>query len=204
MVRPQTLPQPQIPRTTLRINFPDGDRIAAHPRAAYLPGPCGNTFRCDRRGPRHRHRHVRWPHRALRPGGRAVRRSQLLPCHCAGRTGRDRRRIHRHGPWRLSSPPVATPSTTSPSACAKNARSSSAPATKKKRSTRSSSNTACAEANAEPVLEALKRRPQAWVDFMMRFELGLEEPRRKPRHRSRPHHRLSPTSPAASSHCFLT
>jgi vacuolar iron transporter family protein len=27
-----------------------------------------------------------------------------------------------------------------------------------------------------PVLEALKRRPQAWVDFMMRFELGLEQP----------------------------
>jgi VIT1/CCC1 family predicted Fe2+/Mn2+ transporter len=27
-----------------------------------------------------------------------------------------------------------------------------------------------------PVLEALKRKPQAWVDFMMRFELGLEEP----------------------------
>ena len=26
------------------------------------------------------------------------------------------------------------------------------------------------------VLEALKRRPAAWVDFMMRFELGLEEP----------------------------
>ena len=26
------------------------------------------------------------------------------------------------------------------------------------------------------VLEALKRRPQAWVDFMMRFELGLEKP----------------------------
>lgn len=29
-----------------------------------------------------------------------------------------------------------------------------------------------------PVLEALKRRPTAWVDFMMRFELGLEEPER--------------------------
>ncbi len=29
-----------------------------------------------------------------------------------------------------------------------------------------------------PVLEALKRKPQAWVDFMMRFELGLEEPQR--------------------------
>jgi vacuolar iron transporter family protein len=27
-----------------------------------------------------------------------------------------------------------------------------------------------------PVLEALKRKPQAWVNFMMRFELGLEEP----------------------------
>ncbi len=28
---------------------------------------------------------------------------------------------------------------------------------------------------SEPVLEALKRNPKAWVDFMMRFELGLEE-----------------------------
>jgi vacuolar iron transporter family protein len=27
-----------------------------------------------------------------------------------------------------------------------------------------------------PVIEALSRRPDAWVDFMMRFELGLEEP----------------------------
>jgi VIT1/CCC1 family predicted Fe2+/Mn2+ transporter len=27
-----------------------------------------------------------------------------------------------------------------------------------------------------PVVEALCRRPDAWVDFMMRFELGLEEP----------------------------
>lgn len=28
----------------------------------------------------------------------------------------------------------------------------------------------------EPVVEALSKRPDAWVDFMMRFELGLEEP----------------------------
>jgi VIT1/CCC1 family predicted Fe2+/Mn2+ transporter len=27
-----------------------------------------------------------------------------------------------------------------------------------------------------PVVTALQRRPRAWVDFMMRFELGLEEP----------------------------
>src|SRR5881392_209750 len=27
-----------------------------------------------------------------------------------------------------------------------------------------------------PVVEALSRRPDAWVDFMMRYELGLEEP----------------------------
>ncbi len=27
-----------------------------------------------------------------------------------------------------------------------------------------------------PIVEALSRRPDAWVDFMMRFELGLEEP----------------------------
>ena len=27
-----------------------------------------------------------------------------------------------------------------------------------------------------PVLKALRARPEAWVDFMMRFELGLDEP----------------------------
>src|SRR6202046_3989512 len=31
-------------------------------------------------------------------------------------------------------------------------------------------------ASAAPVLAALKRNPIAWVDFMMRFELGLEKP----------------------------
>jgi VIT1/CCC1 family predicted Fe2+/Mn2+ transporter len=34
------------------------------------------------------------------------------------------------------------------------------------------------------VLEALKRQPKAWVDFMMRFELGLEEPQRNRASRS--------------------
>ena len=29
---------------------------------------------------------------------------------------------------------------------------------------------------ARPVVEALQKRPEAWVDFMMRFELGLERP----------------------------
>jgi VIT1/CCC1 family predicted Fe2+/Mn2+ transporter len=31
-------------------------------------------------------------------------------------------------------------------------------------------------AQASPVVEALSHHPKAWVDFMMRFELGLEEP----------------------------
>ena len=31
-------------------------------------------------------------------------------------------------------------------------------------------------AEARPVVDALKKRPEAWVDFMMRFELGLERP----------------------------
>jgi len=30
--------------------------------------------------------------------------------------------------------------------------------------------------DSKPVVEALKKNPKAWVDFMMRFELGLEEP----------------------------
>jgi VIT1/CCC1 family predicted Fe2+/Mn2+ transporter len=29
---------------------------------------------------------------------------------------------------------------------------------------------------SRPVVEALRKRPEAWVDFMMRFELGLERP----------------------------
>ena len=41
-----------------------------------------------------------------------------------------------------------------------------------------------ARSESKPVLEALKRRPQAWVDFMMRFELGLEEPQRNRASRS--------------------
>lgn len=27
-----------------------------------------------------------------------------------------------------------------------------------------------------PIVQALKRQPQSWIDFMMRFELGLEKP----------------------------
>jgi len=32
------------------------------------------------------------------------------------------------------------------------------------------------EQEARPVVEALRQRPKDWVDFMMRFELGLEKP----------------------------
>ncbi len=39
-------------------------------------------------------------------------------------------------------------------------------------------------ASAEPVLSALKRNPGQWVNFMMRFELGLEEPAANRAHRS--------------------
>jgi VIT1/CCC1 family predicted Fe2+/Mn2+ transporter len=37
---------------------------------------------------------------------------------------------------------------------------------------------------ATPVLDALKQNPTAWVNFMMRFELGLEEPASNRAHRS--------------------
>jgi vacuolar iron transporter family protein len=39
-------------------------------------------------------------------------------------------------------------------------------------------------ASAAPVLNALKQNPIAWVDFMMRFELGLEKPASNRAHRS--------------------
>ena len=30
------------------------------------------------------------------------------------------------------------------------------------------------EEERRPIVDALRTRPEAWVDFMMRFELGLE------------------------------
>jgi VIT1/CCC1 family predicted Fe2+/Mn2+ transporter len=39
-------------------------------------------------------------------------------------------------------------------------------------------------ASAAPVLASLKQNPTAWVDFMMRFELGLEKPAPNRAHRS--------------------
>jgi vacuolar iron transporter family protein len=35
------------------------------------------------------------------------------------------------------------------------------------------------EEHIEPVVEAMRQRPRQWVDFMMRFELGLEKPNPK-------------------------
>jgi VIT1/CCC1 family predicted Fe2+/Mn2+ transporter len=32
------------------------------------------------------------------------------------------------------------------------------------------------EEETEPILRSFERRPQQWIDFMMRFELGLEKP----------------------------
>src|SRR4029434_2230652 len=32
------------------------------------------------------------------------------------------------------------------------------------------------EDDSRPMVDALRTRPEAWVDFMMRFELGLEKP----------------------------
>ena len=34
-------------------------------------------------------------------------------------------------------------------------------------------------AESKPVVDALRRQPQAWIDFMMRYELGLETPEPK-------------------------
>ena len=33
-----------------------------------------------------------------------------------------------------------------------------------------------ADEHVEPIIQAFRNKPKAWVDFMMRFELGLEEP----------------------------
>lgn len=35
------------------------------------------------------------------------------------------------------------------------------------------------EEETQPIVEALRRQPKKWIDFMMRFELGLEKPEPK-------------------------
>ena len=42
-------------------------------------------------------------------------------------------------------------------------------------------------AEAVPIVDSLRQRPKQWIDFMMRFELGLEEPDPK-RAPQRQHH----------------
>ena len=32
------------------------------------------------------------------------------------------------------------------------------------------------ESETRPIVEALRKQPKQWIDFMMRFELGLEKP----------------------------
>jgi vacuolar iron transporter family protein len=39
-------------------------------------------------------------------------------------------------------------------------------------------------AEAVPIVDSLRQRPKQWIDFMMRFELGLEAPDPKRAHRS--------------------
>lgn len=36
-----------------------------------------------------------------------------------------------------------------------------------------------AEKETEPIINAFRKNPEAWVDFMMRFELGMEKPKPK-------------------------
>ena len=52
-----------------------------------------------------------------------------------------------------------------------------------------------------PVVRALEARPKAWVDFMMRFELGLEEPDPPARASTARSPSRAPTSPADWCRC---
>jgi VIT1/CCC1 family predicted Fe2+/Mn2+ transporter len=56
---------------------------------------------------------------------------------------------------------------------------------------------------SKPVVDALRTRPEAWVDFMIRFELGLEQPEPK-RAVISAATIAGPILPAASSHSART
>ena len=92
------------------------------------------------------------------------------------RARRDRRRVDRHGTWGATSPPRAMPNTTPARNRARKPRSSISLTSSVKRSPTVFREYGLEAAHIEPILQAFEKNHPAWVDFMMRFELGLEEP----------------------------
>jgi len=73
--------------------------------------------------------------------------------------------------WR----PGATPSTI-PSSAREIAETGTKPAAEAAEVTHILRSFGLAAEESAPIVAALRKRPEAWVDFMMRFELGLEKP----------------------------
>jgi hypothetical protein len=124
---------------------------------------------------RRRHRHVGRPHGAVRACGGA------LGCRCLERGRRDGqaspgpRRARSRWAAAATSPPATTLSTMRARRRANGSRCSGS-RSRRREVAEVLAAYGVTEEEAAPLVAALKRKPGAWVDFMMRFELGLERP----------------------------
>ena len=84
-------------------------------------------------------------------------------------------------PWASedTSPRAAMPSTTKASASARSLKCEEIPDEEAREVVKVFTDYGLTREEAAPVVEAMTKKPTQWVDFMMRFELGLEEPNPK-------------------------
>ena len=86
------------------------------------------------------------------------------------------RRLDRDGAWRISGRQDRFRALCFASASAKFARRSSSPMSKPKKWPKFFATTGFRKLRWQPIVTAITSDQNRWVDFMMRFELGLEEP----------------------------
>jgi len=73
-------------------------------------------------------------------------------------------------------PRVATLSTTSTNSSVKRKKVETIPEAEGKEVVDIFRSYGLSQEECQPIVDALRRKPESWVDFMMRFELGLEKP----------------------------
>ncbi|PVH64646.1 hypothetical protein PAHAL_2G323000 [Panicum hallii] len=128
-----------------------------------------------RGGPGHHHRRLRRPHRALCARRGALRRQRILHAraHRGARGGRRRR--HLHGARRVPGGEERG-GPLQPRAAARAGGDRHRPRRRGRRDRGHPVVVRARPRGVRPVVTTLRNNPKAWLEFMMKFELGLEKP----------------------------
>ena len=132
------------------------------------------TFHCDRSRARHRDRNVRRPYGSFRAGRGIDGRSSHPQRSSSPRDSPKLRRARLRWAWEDISPRKPTPSTMRRELSANIARRSNSPEIETEEVAKVFRGYGISEAQMAPVVNAITPNQKRWVEFMMRFELGLE------------------------------